>query len=169
MASRKIAAVHQPDKFTVDQMMKRVGVESKDRCWLWAGPFYLRGYGRLNLRGKTYYAHRLMFAHIHGLAPEGIQICHHCDNPTCVNPSHLFAGTRSDNAKDMMAKGRGRGQFSTDSTSGERNVKAKLSRQQVDEMRSLFRGGGFSKKELGRRFGITSVMACYIINGKHWK
>lgn len=75
-------------------------------CWEWTGCLNSCGYGRTFLGGKHVYAHRLMFEAHNGPLGEGLQALHRCDNPKCVNPDHLFAGTRSDNMRDMVAKGR---------------------------------------------------------------
>lgn len=76
-------------------------------CWEWQGGRGTRGYGRYSpRRGHSQYAHRYAYQLAFGPIPEGYHICHHCDNPPCVRPTHLFAGTASDNAKDMWAKGR---------------------------------------------------------------
>lgn len=74
-------------------------------CWSWIG-YKHRGYGRYRFNGEMIGAHRISYAYfVEPLVP-GMDICHHCDNPSCVNPFHLFQGTRSDNMFDMSNKGR---------------------------------------------------------------
>ena len=80
-------------------------------CWVWLGSLRGRGYGFFHLGGKSDRkgtgAHRISWALHHGFLPDSsVDVCHHCDNPLCVNPGHLFLGTRSDNMKDCGAKGR---------------------------------------------------------------
>jgi len=77
-------------------------VEIADGCWLWKGLKDQDGYGGFD----HYRAHRLMWIVIFGQIPITLQVLHHCDNPPCVNPFHLWLGTQSDNMKDMHSKGR---------------------------------------------------------------
>ena len=75
-------------------------------CWLWTGADNGKGYGQTWVNGRRQYAHRASYVHYHGTVPQGHDVCHRCDVPSCVNPAHLFAGTRSDNMRDMAHKGR---------------------------------------------------------------
>lgn len=75
-------------------------------CWEWTGKRQPQGYGQMQINGKTLYAHRLVFEDTFGSIEAGKLICHHCDNPPCCRPDHLFMGTHQDNTNDRMAKGR---------------------------------------------------------------
>jgi hypothetical protein len=89
-------------------------VKKTDNCWEWQACKNEHGYGILNIGkrglGKIR-AHRLSFIIHKGEIPESLLVCHRCDNPTCVNPEHLFLGTQKDNTQDMIKKGRGKGLF----------------------------------------------------------
>jgi hypothetical protein len=82
-------------------------VEKTDGCWEYTGARTARGYGRLGVEGHSVLAHRYSWELTHGtkLSPD-VLVCHHCDNPCCVRPDHLFLGSSADNNRDMAAKGR---------------------------------------------------------------
>lgn len=113
-----------------------------DDCWEWIGWLTPQGYGLLKGRGATYRAHRVAYQIAHGKAPIG-EVCHTCDNPACVNPNHLFDGSRTDNVNDAISKGRW--------PEGEQANGAKLSTVQVLAIRRLYRSGT-KIAELARQF-----------------
>lgn len=84
----------------------------EDACWQWLARKHEGGYGDFRLGGGHVRAHRFSYELAHGAIPKGMFVLHRCDNPGCVNPSHLFLGTFEDNSSDMVSKGRGRGRLS---------------------------------------------------------
>lgn len=81
-------------------------VDKSGECWVWKGYINESGYGLARLNKNQTRAHRVSWEIHHGKIPEGIFVCHKCDNPPCVNPSHLFLGTNQDNIQDKVNKGR---------------------------------------------------------------
>lgn len=90
----------------VHRFWAKVDKRGPDECWPWTGAKSSHGYGNFCVEGRTEKASRFSWFLVHGAIEPGICICHHCDNPICVNPAHLFAGTRLDNTRDCQAKGR---------------------------------------------------------------
>lgn len=81
-------------------------VDKTETCWLWTKSKYRHGYGCFCAMGTRHKAHRVSYEIAYGKIKDGLFVCHKCDNPSCVNPDHLFLGTHKDNALDMVNKGR---------------------------------------------------------------
>lgn len=112
------AGYHEPT--LAERLWPRVRVVDSG-CWEWTGSRDNTGYGTLGIGGGRFSrAHRVAWLLSHLILPQGAMVCHHCDNPPCCNPDHLFLGSTFDNSRDMVAKGRARGRFRSTSTVAER-------------------------------------------------
>lgn len=126
-----------------------------DGCWEWNGA-KVRGYGRF--RGEN--ATRVMWRLVTGeVLPDDLHMCHRCDNPPCINPEHLFPGTRSDNMRDMYAKGRHPG------TTHLGDMQRRLTDQQVQEIRDGYTGKWGDKTRLARQYGVSPEHVRRILDG----
>lgn len=90
----------------IHRFWRKVDTGEHDRCWEWQGGKNPKGYGRVKRAGSHESTHRVAYELHNGEGPGDLFVCHHCDNPPCANPSHLFLGTQSDNMVDAVEKGR---------------------------------------------------------------
>lgn len=134
-------------------------------CVPWPWSAERKTYIRIAIDGKFTSAHRWVYENVVGPIPEGMEVCHTCDNPSCVRPSHLFAGTHSDNIRDAYAKGRAHGNTRNHVT-GERHHAAKLTAPQIAEIRSRAAEG---QSKLAREFGVSHTAIHKIVHGSNWK
>lgn len=102
---RRSPTVKRPPKPMAERLWPRVDTSDTHGCWPWTGS-RRHAYGEVEIGGKKHYAHRLMYEHVYGPLDPDLNVCHKCDNPICVRPDHLFAGTQGDNMRDMSTKGR---------------------------------------------------------------
>lgn len=131
-------------------------------CWVWGGTKKTGGYGVMSHRGKHHSAHRLAYLIYKGVDPRDQHVCHTCDNPSCVNPAHLWLGTHQDNMADRKAKGRGR------TPQGVEHWKAKLTEAQVKAIRAEGARGLKSFTALAHEFGVSRTTISNIIRRKMW-
>lgn len=144
-----------------DAFWRNASSGSPDQCWIWQGCIDARKYGRVVVQGKLFMAHRLSFELHNGEIPRGMCVCHTCDNPSCVNPLHLFLGTNADNTADKVRKGR--------QAAGESHSNAKLTWDDVHKIRSLYRTGQYRRKDLAEQFSISLASIKKIVGGEHWR
>ena len=91
---------------SAEHLLSRSTLDTKTGCMNWTGGMDPNGYGHVNMNGKHHSASRAVWLALYRKIADGLQVCHKCDNPKCINPDHLFLGTRSDNMKDCSMKGR---------------------------------------------------------------
>lgn len=144
-----------------DRFEAFVSPEPNSGCWLWTGAVDSLGYGMFWMDGRSHRAHRVGFV----LAGNTIQgktiVMHRCDNPGCVNPQHLTAGTHKDNTVDAYRKGR------RSNHSGSRHGNAKFTEQDVLNMRDQYAKGA-SLSDLARDFSTSTQAVFIIVKRKGW-
>jgi len=148
-----------------ERFWPKVDAKGPDECWPWTGSRSRHGYGRIGLggkRGRVEIASRVSWELSHGPIPDGMGVLHRCDNPSCVNPAHLFLGTQADNVADMYAKGRG------NRPRGEAHTCARFTVDQVLSIRQSYAAGGISQRELGERYGVSHRAIGRLVAGKTW-
>lgn len=140
--------------------VKKGGV---DECWEWIGARlnHRGGYGQLNIAGKIIKSTHFSYELHKGEVPKGVCVCHTCDNPPCVNPRHLFLGTRKENSQDMAEKGR--------SMFGEKCMNAKLTWREIAEIRKAYATRKYYQRELAKMFGISPSNISMIVNERRWQ
>jgi len=134
----------------------------KNECWEWSGSKNKKGYGMFRYDGKNISTHRCSWILHYGEIPNDLFVLHKCDNPSCVNPNHLFLGTNEDNMKDMAQKGRAGTKFGTSHSN------SKLCEEDIVEIFRL-KNDGFLGVEIARIYNVTSANISYILKGKGWK
>jgi hypothetical protein len=151
------------EKNNIDDFWQRV--RKTDSCWLWQAGKDQKGYGVFTYQGRTLGAHRFS-AQIAGLNPQGLMVCHHCDEPSCVRPDHLFLGSARDNNQDKIRKGR--------HIYGQRHPLAKLSADQVREIRQRLeqyvpRSRPSLLGQLAREYSVDVSTIKGIRRGEKWR
>jgi hypothetical protein len=135
-----------------------------DECWPWTAFTNPRGYGMFRVvAGRMDLVHRLAWEIANGPIPDGLQVLHHCDNPPCCNPAHLFVGTNA----DKVAKGRA--SYPHPWRQGERHHGAKLTAEQVREIRAADVTAPGARAALAKQYGVTPGLITNILKGKVWK
>lgn len=160
----KVSAIEWTDKKLV-RFWNKVDRRVNAPCWEWLGSKGLKGYGEVRIDKQLWRAHRAVWILYFGSIPEGLLICHHCDNPSCVNPEHLFMGTALDNTRDMYEKGR---EFIPTYTEvGEKHCQSKLTDDAVREIRTTY--PKLTMQALADYFNVSLVTVWQVIHRKTWR
>ena len=152
-----------PQGVDMRERIERLSVPvTESGCWLWLGKTNGTSYGQFTTTGpqRVRGAHRVSFETYIDPIPEGMCVCHSCDTPSCVNPAHLWLGTRKDNSADMLAKRR------LPSRAGTNNYNAKLTADQAREIRQT--KGQTTNVEAAALFGVSRSCVADIRSGKKW-
>lgn len=147
---------------SIEDRFREKFAENPSNCWVWFGAKNQWGYGQFRIGNKMIQAHRVSYTLYVGEIPDGIFVCHTCDNRACVNPNHLFLGTPKDNMVDMINKGRKRW------LSGEQAPQSKLSSEDVVKIRQLYSTGNYYQKDLAKMFGVRQQQISRIIHNLRW-
>lgn len=151
------------DSKYLDSFYSKINIGSDDECWEWAAYTDNDGYGRFSYyhQGKEVCkgAHRISYELRKGPIPKGMCICHKCNNPSCCNPDHLYAGTQKDNWKDMVDSG-----TATLVKDPSKNPKAKLSWEDVEQIRN----SNDTQVNLGKKYGVSQANISAILLNKSW-
>jgi len=139
--------------------------DGDDACWLWTAALYSNGYGHFTI-SKTEHvlAHRYSYLLANGTIDPTLKVLHSCDDPKCVNPSHLSQGTQQKNMADMHERQRGRKNY----VRGEKAPSAKLSAEQTREIRERYGKGGVTYAELAAEFGVAKTTIGALVRGQTW-
>lgn len=146
----------------IESLVDRIPIAG---CWIFTGTCLPSGYGQVRVGQKAHYTHRLMYEHYVGPIPRGHYVCHRCDVPSCVNPSHLFSGTHADNVADMDRKGRRK---NCPPRFGEDNPNLKYA---VEDVRAVIldRMSGMRLKAIAEKHGLSRrLVARFLYDGVSW-
>ena len=147
---------------SIEEKLKKYVVDDRN-CWNWIGSKDRDGYGVFgHHRNKQIRAHRASYSFYIGEIPNKMMICHSCDNPSCINPKHLFVGTAKDNTQDMIKKQRRPVLF------GSNHPNAKLTEHQAHEIKQL-RKQNVLLTDIANQFGISFQTVSSIAKGTTWK
>jgi len=156
---------HQLSISIEERFWEKVDRKGIDDCWLWTGSIRGYGYGGFAANGKDYRAHRYVYEITYGAIPEGICVCHHCDNRLCVNPKHLFLGTQRENIRDAIDKGRWGWWLRT---KGHKLKGHKLEKDQVVSIRNERETLRTPIKQLAKKYGVAKATIQEILKREIW-
>ncbi len=150
------------DEKCVERFWSKVDVKSADECWNWLRGTSGFGYGNFHFGKLSIRAHRFSYQLLHGALRSHDCVCHTCDNPKCVNPAHLWIGTRAENNADKEAKLRG---VHPTQGSGEKNSFANLSTPEVVSAKVMHRKG-MPQARIATYLGVSNATICMIVNNE---
>lgn len=144
----------------IDRFNSFVSKHHAQGCWDWVGNKHKQGYGKISFMGKATLAHRISYELFVGPIPKKMMVCHTCDNPSCVNPDHLFTGRAIDNMHDKINKGRHKG-----ASKGEDHHNSKLTDSDIQMIRESEK----TQYELAQELGVSQSHICQIRRYQRWQ
>lgn len=153
-----LTRVEKPDPIT--DIFSRTTVT--ETCWIYkdkSSNLY-NGYGRIRFNKKSIAVHRFIYETFYGPIDKNLVCCHKCDVRNCINPAHIFIGTREENQKDMRDKGR--------AAKGSRNGYSKLTEEDIPKIRHLY-NDGLTQKEIGKMYGVSQTVLGKVVRGITWR
>lgn len=150
-------------KSKLTRFVEKFLVGEDDQCWEWQAGLNTDGYGLFRVdSARTISAHIFSWLYFRGEIPVGLCVLHTCDNRKCVNPNHLWLGTRDQNNKDRMRKGR-HYYFN-----GDKSPNSKFSNEQADYIRNLYATGEYTYKQIASIYSVDLSTIHLIVRGKHY-
>lgn len=148
------------EKEAINRFMSKI--LKTDTCWLWQGSTS-RGYGKISIKGRNISVHKISYELFKGPIPKGLDVCHTCDIKNCVNPKHLWLGTRQENMIDCVSKGR------HNKPKGLNVNTCKLTEEQVREIRKKYIPRKYSTRKLANEYGLNQATIFSIISRESWQ
>lgn len=142
-----------------DRFYSKFKINEDNGCWEWMATKFPNGYGCFKLNRKSVGAHRVSYEIHNGKINKNMVICHHCDNPSCVNPEHLFVGTQKENLLDRKLKGR--------SVEGNKNGRCKLSDKDILAIKRLL-AEKIDQRDIAKSYGVAQTTISAINLNKSW-
>lgn len=173
-----------PTRSIADRFWEKVQKSDGDGCWLWTASAMKKGYGQMSVPGGMARAHRISYELHYGPIPDGMFVCHTCDNPRCVNPAHLWLGTNSDNLHDAIRKGKfqtakrkagpkkswvtARARYGPSGRPPGDRAGTKLKAAQVIEIIAEFKAG-MRPQRIAAKYGVSGGAIDGILYGRNWR
>ena len=151
-------------KTAKERLLDGIEIITESGCWIWMKAVSPAGYGKISYLGKNRIAHRVSYMEFIGGIPGDLCALHRCDTPSCINPNHLFLGTKGDNNRDAMRKGRCRsGSYYREK--GDWNCNVKLTKEQV----LYIRASDETQIKLAKKFNVSRATIGDARTRKTWR